>query len=63
MAAVGSPTRASCSPATSCSGVNSTTHVGMYIGGGKMIHSNYNGVEIASAYYSAGSFVGGGPIA
>lgn len=45
------------------SSVNSTTHVGMYIGGGKMIHSNYNGVEIASAYYSAGSFVGGGPIA
>lgn len=44
------------------SSVNSTTHVGMYIGGGKMIHSNYSGVEIASMYYSAGSFVGGGPV-
>ena len=44
------------------SSVNSTTHVGMYIGGGKMIHSNYSGVEIASVYYSAGSFVGGGPV-
>lgn len=43
-------------------GVNNTTHVGMYIGGGKMIHSNYGGVEIASVYYSAGSFVGGGPV-
>lgn len=44
-------------------GVNNTTHVGMYIGGDKMIHSNYGGVEIASVYYSAGSFVGGGPVA
>lgn len=43
-------------------GVNNTTHVGMYIGGDKMIHSNYGGVEIASVYYSAGSFVGGGPV-
>ena len=43
-------------------GVNSTTHVGMCIGGGLMIHSNWGGVEIASVYYSAGSFVGGGPI-
>lgn len=42
--------------------VNSTTHVGMYIGGGRMIHSNYGGVEIASVYYMAGSFVGGGPV-
>ena len=44
------------------SGVNSTTHVGMCIGGGLMIHSNWGGVEIASVYYSSGSFVGGGPI-
>lgn len=43
-------------------GVNSTTHVGMCIGGGLMIHSNWGGVEIASVYYSSGSFVGGGPI-
>ena len=43
-------------------GVNSTTHVGMCIGGGLMIHSNWCGVEIASVYYSSGSFVGGGPI-
>lgn len=42
--------------------VNSTTHVGMCIGGGLMIHSNWGGVEIASVYYSSGSFVGGGPI-
>jgi len=28
-------------------GVNSTTHVGMCIGGGLMIHSNWGGVEIA----------------
>ena len=43
-------------------GVNSTTHVGMCIGGGLMIHSNWGGVEIASVYHSSGSFVGGGPI-
>ena len=43
-------------------GVNNTTHVGMCIGGGLMIHSNWGGVEIASVYYSSGSFVGGGPI-
>ena len=43
-------------------GVNSTTHVGMCIGGGLMIHSNWGGVEIASVYYSSGSCVGGGPI-
>lgn len=42
--------------------VNSTTHVGMYIGNGLMIHSNYDGVEIASVYYSSSSFVGGGPV-
>ena len=44
------------------SSVYDTGHVGMYIGGGLMIHSNYNGVEIRSAYYNSGSFVGGGPI-
>lgn len=44
------------------SGVNSTTHVGICIGNGQMIHSNYGGVEITSVYYSSGSFVGGGPI-
>lgn len=44
------------------SSVESTGHVGMCIGGGMMIHSNYGGVEIDSVYYSSGSFVGGGPI-
>ena len=44
------------------SSTDSTTHVGMCIGGGQMIHSNYGGVEITSVYYSSGSFVGGGPI-
>lgn len=44
------------------SSVNNTTHVGMYIGNGQMIHANWGGVEIASAYYSSGSFVGGGPV-
>ncbi len=44
------------------SGTDSTTHVGLCIGDGKMIHSNYNGVEVTSVYYSSGSFVGGGPI-
>lgn len=42
--------------------VNSTTHVGMYIGNGKMVHANYGGVEVTSASYASGSFVGGGPI-
>lgn len=44
------------------SSVESTGHVGMCIGGGMMIHSNYGGVEIDSVYYSSGNFVGGGPI-
>lgn len=44
------------------SSVNSTGHVGMCIGGGMMIHSNYDGVEVTSVYYSSGNFVGGGPI-
>lgn len=44
------------------SSVESTGHVGMYIGGGQMIHSNWNGVEITSVYYNSGSFVGGGPV-
>lgn len=45
------------------SSVESTSHVGLCIGNGQMIHSNWNGVEITSVYYSSGSFVGGGPIA
>jgi cell wall-associated NlpC family hydrolase len=44
------------------SSVESTGHVGMCIGGGMMIHSNYDGVCIDSVYYSSGNFVGGGPI-
>ena len=44
------------------SSTSSTGHVGMCIGGGQMIHSNWGGVEITSVYYNAGSFVGGGPI-
>ena len=44
------------------SSVNNTTHVGMCIGGGMMIHSNYSGVEITSIYYSNGTFVGGGSV-
>ena len=44
------------------SSVESTGHVGMCIGGGMMIHSNYGGVEIDSVYYSSDNFVGGGPI-
>nr|WP_314639012.1 NlpC/P60 family protein [uncultured Olsenella sp.] len=43
-------------------GTGSTIHVGLCIGNGQMIHSNYGGVEVTSVYYSAGSFVGGGPI-
>lgn len=43
-------------------GTGSTTHVGLCIGNGQMIHSNYGGVEVTSVYYFAGSFVGGGPI-
>ncbi|MDI9590647.1 MAG: NlpC/P60 family protein [Acidobacteriota bacterium] len=45
------------------SSVNSTSHVGLCIGGGQMIHANWSGVEVTSVYYSSGSFVGGGPIA
>ena len=44
------------------SSVDSTGHVGLCIGGGQMIHSNWNGVEVTSVYYNSGSFVGGGPI-
>ncbi|MBP3894328.1 MAG: C40 family peptidase [Atopobiaceae bacterium] len=44
------------------SSVESTGHVGLCIGNGQMIHSNWNGVEITSVYYNAGSFVGGGPV-
>ncbi len=44
------------------SDVGSTGHVGLCIGGGLMVHSNWNGVEICSVYYNSGSFVGGGPV-
>ena len=44
------------------SSVESTGHVGLCIGNGQMIHSNWNGVEVTSVYYNSGSFVGGGPI-
>lgn len=39
----------------------STNHVGMYIGGGQIIHASYSGVEIRNVKYS-GSFIGGGSI-
>lgn len=44
------------------SGTGSTSHVALYIGNGQMIHSNYGGVEIRSASYSSGHFVGGGSV-
>lgn len=43
------------------SSVNSTGHVGLYIGNGQIVHSSWGGVETTSVTYSS-NFVGGGPL-